>query len=136
MARQGRTKAGGWRPTPKQAAVLSALAECPPETPIVEVCKAAGVRRATLYEWLNPDHKLYDPDFVKAWDDLPLQLVRRSISRVADAMIRKALDGDVAAGKLVLEMGKVYRPRGLEIGGKVTLEQLVAGEDPEDSEEP
>ena len=87
-----------WQPSIKQHRVLNAAAEAGIHRSVTAIAKQAGVRRQTIYEWLNND-----PAFRHAWDELPRNLLRTHLPGVVAAMVRKAQGGDVQAAKLVLE---------------------------------
>ncbi len=87
-----------WQPSIKQRRVLNAAAEAGVNRSVTAIAKQAGVRRQTIYEWLNKD-----AGFRKAWDELPQNMFRTHLPGVVAAQVHKAMSGDTAAAKLVMK---------------------------------
>ena len=114
--------------TPNETKVLLIAYQSEAQMNNTEIAAAAGVRKATIYEWLNESHKCYSPNFVKAWAGLFDKILDSAIPGGALALRRKIMEGDVPALKLLFEMKGRYQP-GLKHTheGGLTLEQIVAG---------
>ena len=105
--------------TERQMRVLESAAECGLKESITSIAKRAGVRRQAIYEWLNPDHRLYDEKFLAKWDELAMYIVRTAVPTTVGAMRNRAASGDVAAGKVILEMHGSHTPKQkVELTGK------------------
>lgn len=92
---QNRTE---WKPTPLQAKVLEVAEDTGFGHTISYIAIQAGVRRATIYDWFKAD-----PEFKKAWEELPKRIARSGMPGVAAALKTKAVAGDVQAIKLIME---------------------------------
>jgi AcrR family transcriptional regulator len=69
------------------------------------IAKDLGVNRATLYAW---EKSL--PGF---WDEVRVlvdESLTKSVPEILGALKRRALDGDVAAAKLILNQARALRP--------------------------
>lgn len=91
-----------WRPTPKQRAVLDSASLSGIRRSITAVCDDAGVSRDAFYRWLNNDDA-----FREAWEQVWHGAIRRHLPGVVAAMIERAQSGDVAAARLVADLGGV-----------------------------
>lgn len=117
-------KSSTWAPTPKQAAALEAAQEAGLNRSITTICEAAGVDRRGFYRWLEKD-----PDFRAAWDDIWRGGLRRHMPGVVAAMVAKAQDGDVPAGRLLADMAGLTKQRfeaDIRHGGTVTHDYSAA----------
>lgn len=94
-----------WTPTDKQLLVLEAAREVGLQRSISAVAIEAGVNRVTIYKWLRDD-----PEFKAAWGEIPQKLLSNHLPGIYAALVRKALDGDVQAAKLALEVSGKYTP--------------------------
>lgn len=94
-----------WTPTEKQLLVLEAAREIGLQRSISAVAVETGVSRQTIYKWFKDC-----PEFKAAWDDIPHKLLSNHLPGVYAALIRKAIDGDVQAIKLALEVTGKYVP--------------------------
>ncbi len=102
MALQNPTE---WTPTDKQLLVLEAAREIGLQRSISAVAVETGVSRQTIHKWFRED-----ADFKAAWEDIPQKLLSNHLPGVYAALIRKAIDGDVQAIKLALEVTGKYIP--------------------------
>ena len=102
MARQ---KPTNWSPSPKQLAALETAKEIGLQRSISAVALESGVSRASLHDWLRDD-----ADFKKAWESIPEQIITNHMPGIYSALIRKAIDGDVQAIKVALELCGKYSP--------------------------
>jgi hypothetical protein len=110
----------------KQVAVLDTALAGALQDNIATIAKEAGVRRATIYEWLNQDHRCYSAKFKEAWNGLFDLIIKDALPLAGAALRRKAATGDVAAIKLLLELLKKYQPSWLKVEASgSTLEALV-----------
>lgn len=85
--------------------VLEAAREIGLQRSISAVAIEAGVNRVTIHKWFRDD-----PDFKAAWEDIPNKLLSNHLPGIYAALIRKAVDGDVQAIKLALEVTGKYTP--------------------------
>lgn len=127
-ARKQRTKRGPGGLTPNEAKVLLIAFQAEAQMSIGDIAKEAGIRKATIYEWLNTDHRCHSPNFTEAWAGLFDKVIDSAVPIGALGLRRKVLQGDVPGIKLLFEMKGRYQP-GLKHTheGTLTLEQLVAG---------
>jgi hypothetical protein len=96
-----------WTPLPKQADVLQAAMEPGLRRSHTAVCRKAGVSRDSLYRWLRDD-----PDFAREWGVTWQGLIKRHLPGIVAAQVHKALDGDTAAARLLLEAAGVLKQEG------------------------
>ena len=69
-----------------------------------QVATAAGVNQATVSNWMK------EPSFIEAFYDRYMVIYNSKLPSVLEAMIREALEGNVQAGRLVLEhSGKLQK---------------------------
>lgn len=94
-----------WRPTKKQAAMLTAASEAGLNRTITAVCEEAGVARPTFYRWLD------DPHFKREWENAWYGATRRHMPGVVAAQIDAALKGDTAAATFVARMAGLWVDR-------------------------
>jgi hypothetical protein len=94
-----------WTPTDKQLLVLDTAREIGLQRSISAVAIESGVSRITIHKWLRED-----ADFKEAWQDIPNKLLSNHLPGIYAALIRKAVDGDVQAIKLALEVTGKYTP--------------------------
>ena len=128
MAVHRRTKNQAWVPTPNMLKVLQAASECGLGDSMVSIAKRAAVRRATIYEWMNPNDRRHQPKFVALWDGLMKRMCRLRLPTTIGGVGRKAVQGEAAQARIILEGGGYLKSAGeMKIEGRLTLEQLVAG---------
>jgi hypothetical protein len=101
-----------WVPTPKQADLLKAAAEPGLKRSIAAICRSARVDRSSFYAWMNGD-----PGFKAAWSKLWEDMLATHFNAVTAAMLKKAQDGSIGAGRLIAEMKGVLTKR-VEVSGK------------------
>lgn len=101
-----------WTPTPKQADLLKAACEPGLKQSIAAICRRAHVDRKSFYNWMNED-----PGFKSAWHKLWEDMLATQFNAVTAAMVKKAQEGNVGAGRLVAEMKGVLTKR-VEVSGK------------------
>jgi len=94
-----------WIPSPKQANVLKVAGEIGLQRTISAVALEARVNRTSIYKWL-----WHDPGFKNAWDSISLNMLGNHLPGIYSALVRKAVDGDVSAIKLALELAGRYVP--------------------------
>ena len=87
---------------PQQRAILDTAMESGIGRNIVAICDEAGVPRSSFYRWLENDEA-----FREAWESLYHGAIRRHLPGVVVAMIERAQSGDVAAARLVADLGGV-----------------------------
>jgi hypothetical protein len=86
----------------KQNAIELMVTE--PDLTYKEIAKRVGISRAALQDWRN------DPGFIDAYYDRYMIKFGSKLPEVLDAMIREAKQGNVQAGRLVLEhSGKLIK---------------------------
>jgi AcrR family transcriptional regulator len=100
--------------TPRQHAMLEAALNVGFLRSLTDICNEAGVPRRTFYNWLKDD------TFRAAWEGLWRQSVQRNLPGVMAAMVHRAMQGDVAAGRLLSELAGILKQQG-EVSGGMTV---------------
>lgn len=78
--------------TPKQVRYLVALSQAEPGATKDQILSASGVSRSAFYRWLRSDER-----FRVAMDALPREMARSAGARIWQALIARAVGGDVTA---------------------------------------
>ena len=107
-----------WKP--KQVLLIEHLIENPSST-IKESARVLKTRRQTISNWMK------DPVFVEAFYDRYMIVFGSKLPSVLNAMLREAQEGNVQAGRLVLEhSGKLVK--NVHIKHESPFEKFIAAE--------
>lgn len=90
--------------TGEQLTVLQVMTDMTVQTPVMQRLKRLGVSYKRWQGWLR------QPVFASAYQDLLSKLGEDTVGPITQTLRGKALDGDVNAAKLVLELDGVYSP--------------------------
>lgn len=93
-----KAKPDEWVPSQKQLALIQAVKDVGFGNTITALCEKAGVGRDSFYVWMKQDE-----GFKRAWLELPMKMLGNHLPGILSAMVAKAIAGDVAAAKLILE---------------------------------
>ena len=112
-----------WKP--KQVLLIEHLIENPSST-IKESARVLKTRRQTISNWMK------DPVFVEAFYDRYMIVFGSKLPSVLNSMVREALEGNVQAGRLVLEhSGKLVK--NVHIKHESPFEKFIAAESVKDT---
>lgn len=106
---------GNW--TPKQIHMLALLADPIDKRSDAEKCTEVGVTQTTLWRWKKK------PGFIDKIHDISLNYLRERLPYVNYSLLRKAVNGDVQAMKLIYEILGKYNPT-LKIQADVRMAQI------------
>jgi len=114
-------------PSDKQHAVLDAARQVGLQRNISVIAMESGVSRGAIYLWFKDD-----PEFKKAWDDIPREMLGNHMPGIYSALVKKCEMGDVQAIKLAMELTGKYTPavQRLEVKheGKIDFSVLNDGD--------
>ncbi len=100
-----------WVPKGKKAKALLAAMKLGLNRNITVICDEIGVARSTFYRWFEND-----PNFLDAWNSQWEKLISRHMNAIASAQTNKAIDGDTAAARLIVELAGKLKQR-MEVSG-------------------
>ena len=92
-------ESSGWTPTAKQALLLAEAGKGGLGRSVTSVCEAANVSRDSFYRWMKED------GFRRAWNELARQIVEVGMPGVTNAVVQKAVGGNMQAAKLAMQAG-------------------------------
>lgn len=85
--------------------------------PVTELCKEAGINRATYYTIFGR------PEFKKLYREQSLSIIQRALAPICHAVIREAVRGSAQHAKMGLEMADVYTEK-LEVTTETYAERV------------
>jgi hypothetical protein len=101
----GKCESGVFFPSPKQRALVRALAEFDASSlTITQICKLAGISREAYYNWREK------PGFIQWFHSYRKMLFDADVLFIDKVVVNKAMAGDLSAARIVYEKrGEMYK---------------------------
>ena len=104
MAKKGLKHAMGYSPTPKEKSLLEVMINpANSKCTITEVCRLAECSREVYYK------AFAKPAFVEYYHSFTKDSIKEHVGQIIGAYIKKAKDGSIAHGNVLLEMAGLYK---------------------------